>query len=84
MLLIGRTLERLLAVGRAGYCGRFDRVLACEFYRASANCGEFAACFSLRWLLEDVLDRHSIGRDSLPAGIFPGAHREVPVDFPAG
>src|SRR5947209_3110720 len=78
-----RLLEPLPALCLTWHCGRFDRIPAREFDGPSADCGKPAARFSLGWLLEDVLDCDSAGRNLVFAGLFSGADREVSVHLSA-
>src|SRR5579859_7219601 len=69
-----RILERLSSICAAGNCRRPNRVSAREFHRASPHRRTTDARAAFERLLEDVLHRHSVGRDSGPADLFSASY----------
>src|SRR6267143_3596162 len=72
-----RTLERLLAFPAIGDHRRPDRIPSRQFHRPSSHRRSPAERAAIQRLLEDVLDRYSVGRNSVLAGIFPRPHRQT-------
>src|SRR5882724_8526357 len=81
--LLEPRLERLLTFRVAGHHRGADGILAGEFDGAFAHRGGAAARRSGEWVLEDVFDRDSAGRDSDAADLFPRAHWEIVGDLSA-
>src|SRR6267378_1408701 len=61
-----RTLERLLAFPAFGDHRRPDRIPSCQLHRSPSHRRSPAERAAIQRLLEDVLDRYSVGRNSVP------------------
>src|ERR1700692_3704015 len=78
-----RVIERLLAVSYIGDRRRPYGISTDKLNRTSQAVRSAAAHHPVGRLLEDVFHRHTIGRDRLPARIFPQPHCKVSFYLPA-
>src|SRR6266404_5100654 len=77
-----RILERLLAFCAFGDYRRPDRIPSRQLHRSSSHRRSPTQRPAFQRLLEDVLDRHSAGRHSGSANLFPPPHCQTFFDIP--
>src|SRR5258708_17901214 len=72
-----KRIERLRSVAVGGNCRGADRILAGQLDGAPENFRGTVPCEPHERVLEDVYDRHPIGRNTLLANLFSQTNRAV-------